>query len=144
MRYEEEILCYAKTCYDFADVKKSILQFHCDLELLIPATNDTNRSIRKFKQIPCYNDNWIVWLCRKSVPDLTFLVSIVVRLRNERSGVRIPAEARHSTYLFPTTVRLALGLTQPPFQWVPRDLSSWVKWLKREADHSLPSSSEVK
>lgn len=31
MRYEEEILCYTKTYYDFADVKKSIFQFPCDL-----------------------------------------------------------------------------------------------------------------
>jgi hypothetical protein len=136
MHYEEEILCYIKTCFVFADVKKSIFQFSCDLELLVSSTKDTLRNIRKSKQIPCYKGNWFAWLCRKSVSDRTFLVSTVARLQNERSGVWIPAEARYCTYLFPSTVRLALGLTQPPFRWVPWDLSSWVKWLEREADHS--------
>ena len=143
MHYEEEILCYTNTCFDFAHVKKSIFQFSFYLELLISSTKDILRNIRKCKQIPCYKGNWIAWLCRKSVSDLTFLVSIVARLRNERPGIRIPAEARYSKYLFPTTVRLAVGLTQPPFQRVPWDLPSWVKWLEREADHSLPSSAEV-
>jgi len=48
MRYEEEIICYTKTCYDFADVKKSIFQFHCDLKLLISSTKDTNIQIEAF------------------------------------------------------------------------------------------------
>jgi hypothetical protein len=34
--------------------------------------------------------------------------------------------------------------TQPPIQWVPGDLSMAVKWPGPEADHSLPSSAEVK
>jgi hypothetical protein len=45
----------------------------------------------------------------------------------------------------PTTAsRTALGPTQPPIQWVPRALTLGVKWPGREADHSLPSSAEVK
>jgi hypothetical protein len=39
--------------------------------------------------------------------------------------------------------RTALGLTQPPFQWVPGALSLGVKRPGREADHSPPSSAEV-
>jgi hypothetical protein len=42
-------------------------------------------------------------------------------------------------YLFTTASRPALGPTQPPIQWVPGSLS-----LRREADHSPPSSAEVK
>jgi hypothetical protein len=38
----------------------------------------------------------------------------------------------------------ALGLTRPPIQWVPESLSLGVKRLGREADHSPPSSAEVK
>jgi hypothetical protein len=34
--------------------------------------------------------------------------------------------------------------TQPPIQWVPGALSLGVKRLGREADHSPPSSAEVK
>jgi hypothetical protein len=40
--------------------------------------------------------------------------------------------------------RLALGLTQPPIQCVLRAFSLEVKRLGREADHSHPSSAEVK
>jgi hypothetical protein len=38
----------------------------------------------------------------------------------------------------------ALGPTQFPIQWVTRSLSLEVKRPVREADHSLPSSAEVK
>jgi hypothetical protein len=40
--------------------------------------------------------------------------------------------------------RPALGPTQPPIRWVPGDLSPGVKRPGREADHSPPSSAEVK
>jgi hypothetical protein len=46
--------------------------------------------------------------------------------------------------LFTTASRTALGPTQPPIQWVPGALSLGVKRLGREADHSPPSSAEVK
>jgi hypothetical protein len=47
-------------------------------------------------------------------------------------------------FLFTTLSRPALRLTQSPIQWVPRALSLGVKWPGREANHSPPSSSEVK
>jgi hypothetical protein len=40
--------------------------------------------------------------------------------------------------------RPAVGPTQPPIQWEARALSLGVKGLGREADHSPPSSAEVK
>jgi hypothetical protein len=40
--------------------------------------------------------------------------------------------------------RPALGPTQLPIQWVPGALSLWVKRPGREADHSPPTSAEVK
>jgi hypothetical protein len=39
---------------------------------------------------------------------------------------------------------MVLGPTQPPIQWVPGDLSFGVKQVRCEADHSPPSSAEVK
>jgi hypothetical protein len=37
-----------------------------------------------------------------------------------------------------------VGPTHPPIQWVPGALSLGVKLPGREADHSPPSSAEVK
>jgi hypothetical protein len=48
------------------------------------------------------------------------------------------------TFLFTTASRPALGPTQPPIQWVPGALSLEVKRPGREADHSPPTSAEVK
>jgi hypothetical protein len=47
-------------------------------------------------------------------------------------------------FLFNTASRTALEPTQPPIQWVPGALSLGVKQADREADHSPPSSAEVK
>jgi hypothetical protein len=47
-------------------------------------------------------------------------------------------------FLFTTFSRTALGPTQPPIQWVPGTLSLEAKQPGREADHSPPSSAEVK
>jgi hypothetical protein len=47
-------------------------------------------------------------------------------------------------FLFSTSSRTVLGPTQSPIQWVPGALSLGVKWPGREADHSPPSSAEVK
>jgi hypothetical protein len=55
-------------------------------------------------------------------------------------------ESRHVVRisLFTTASRTSLGPTQPPIQWVPGALSLGVKRQEREADHSPPSSAEVK
>jgi hypothetical protein len=47
-------------------------------------------------------------------------------------------------FLFTTASRTALEPTQPSIQWVPEALSLGVMRLGREADHSPPSSAEVK
>jgi hypothetical protein len=43
-----------------------------------------------------------------------------------------------------TASRTGVGPTQPPIQWVTGALSLGVKRPGREADHSPPSSAEVK
>jgi hypothetical protein len=47
-------------------------------------------------------------------------------------------------FLFTTASRTALGPTQLPIQWVPGVLCREVKRPGSEADHSSPSSAEVK
>jgi len=47
-------------------------------------------------------------------------------------------------FFFDTMSRLTLGPTQPPIQQVPGALSLGVKQVVYEADHSPPSSTEVK
>jgi hypothetical protein len=59
-------------------------------------------------------------------------------------GSRILFPAGLGIFLFTTASRMALGLTQPPIQRVQRTLSLRVKRPGREADHSHPSSDEVK
>jgi hypothetical protein len=47
-------------------------------------------------------------------------------------------------FLFTTAFRPALRPTQPPIKVIPGTLSLGVKRTGREADHSPPSSAEVK
>jgi hypothetical protein len=47
-------------------------------------------------------------------------------------------------FLITTASRLALGATQPHIQWITGDLSLGIKRPECEADHSPPSSVEVK
>jgi hypothetical protein len=63
------------------------------------------------------------------------------RLQTGCSGVWVLAGAGNFS-LFP--FRLALVPSQPPIQWVPRDLSIGVKQPRCEADRSPPTSAEVK
>jgi hypothetical protein len=62
-------------------------------------------------------------------------------LNDRGSRVRFPAGL--GIFLF-TAYRTALGPTQPPIQWVPGALFLGLKRPVREADHSPPSSVEVK
>jgi len=47
-------------------------------------------------------------------------------------------------FLFTTASRMALGPTQPPILWVLGAFSLGIKQPGCEADHSPPSSAEVK
>jgi hypothetical protein len=47
-------------------------------------------------------------------------------------------------FLFSTSSRPSLRLTQPLIHWVPVALSPLVKRPVRKADHSPPSSAEIK
>jgi hypothetical protein len=57
---------------------------------------------------------------------------------------RSSSPGRGRIFLFPTSSRPVLGPSQPPIQWVLGVLSLGVKRPAREADHSPPTSAEVK
>jgi hypothetical protein len=61
-------------------------------------------------------------------------------LRAGWSGVRVPVGAGNCC----PHHRVQTGSGSPPIQWVPGALSLGVKRAGREADHSPPSSAEVK
>jgi hypothetical protein len=62
---------------------------------------------------------------------------------DERGGSSSPN--RNKIFILSTTSRPVLGFIQPPIQWAPGTLSpEEVKLLVPEADHSPPTSAEVK
>jgi hypothetical protein len=62
------------------------------------------------------------------------------------AGLRRGFESQQGVgiFLFTTASRPALGSAQPPIQWVPGALSLGIRRLGSEANHSPPSSVEVK
>jgi hypothetical protein len=66
-------------------------------------------------------------------------------LDDRGSRVQFPARAGNFSlhHRIPAS-RMTLVPIQPPIQWVSGALSLRVKRPEREADHSLPSSAEVK
>jgi hypothetical protein len=57
---------------------------------------------------------------------------------------RSSGPGRIKNLLFSTSSRRAQGSTQPPNKWVPGAVSLGAKWQGREADHSPPTSVQVK
>jgi hypothetical protein len=71
-------------------------------------------------------------------------VGIAIGYGPDDRGVGVPSPGRVKNFLFSKSSGLALGSTQPPIQWVPGALSPGVKRPGREADHSPPTSAQVK
>jgi hypothetical protein len=81
------------------------------------------------------SDNYIIRGSRDSV--------VGIGLRVGRPRGRSSSPGRVKNFLFTISSRPALRFTQPPIQWVPAALSR-VKRPGCEADHSPPTSAEVK
>jgi hypothetical protein len=80
-----------------------------------------------------------------SVQSRDSLVGIATRLRARQSGfLEFDSRRCLGIFLFTTASRMVLGPIQPPIQWVPGALSLGVEQPRREANHSPPSSAEVK
>jgi hypothetical protein len=82
------------------------------------------------------------WKARLMMPWVEIVQWFSAGIRDGWSGF----ESRQGLgiFLFITASRPALGPTEPSTQWVPGALSLGVKRLEREADHSPPSSADVK
>jgi hypothetical protein len=70
-------------------------------------------------------------------------VSVGIAMRYGLDG-RFSNPSSAKIFLYSTVSRPAVGPTQSLIQKVPGALSPGVKLLGREADHSTPSSAEVK
>jgi hypothetical protein len=71
-------------------------------------------------------------------------VSLGVRGGKRLNTTGLDDRQEQGIFVFVTACRLALGPTQPLIQWVAEALILGVKLPGREADHSPPSSAEVK
>jgi hypothetical protein len=85
----------------------------------------------------CYIGNDVILKSKLYSRYSDWLLAVRPRGRSSSPG-------RVKNFLFFTASRLAMGPTQPPIQWVPETLSPGVNRHGREADHSPPTSSEVK
>jgi hypothetical protein len=70
-------------------------------------------------------------------------VGIAIGYGLDDGKVQFPSPGRVN-FLFPMSSRPTLGSTQPPIQWVPGTPSLGVKRPERKAEHSPPTSAEVK
>jgi hypothetical protein len=71
-------------------------------------------------------------------------VGISHSVQRQATGWRFDLLKGSEIFLYFTGSRPALGPTQPPMQWIRGASSSGVKWPVRAADHSPPSSIEMK
>jgi hypothetical protein len=89
----------------------------------------------------------------KELPfNVHFIKSLNELQRNRYSGWLLAGRRRGRSsnpdrvknFSFSTSSRPAVGPTLSPIQWAPGDFSTGVKQPGREADHSAPTSTEVK
>jgi hypothetical protein len=71
-------------------------------------------------------------------------VSIVTRLRAGRAGFDSWQGQLRDVFNFAIASRPDLGPTQRPNEWIQAALSLGIKRPGRQADHSPPSSAEIK
>jgi hypothetical protein len=72
-------------------------------------------------------------------------MSLYIRAMHRESSIGIATGyGLDGPRLIPTASILALISTQPPIQWIPGALFPGIERQGREADHSLPSSADVK
>jgi hypothetical protein len=96
---------------------------------------------------PVEKSRWSMLRCRTLIPRSSSPYSIRKGsdwLQAGRPRGRNSSPDRVKNFLFSKSSRPTLGPTQPPIQWVPGALSPGMKQPGREADHSPPTSADVK
>jgi hypothetical protein len=95
------------------------------------------------RPVRCNATFWCILFCKQLVPSRNSSVGIAIRLR-----ARLPIRFRFGigvrNFSLSITSRRALGPTHPRIQLVPQLVSPGVERQRRDADHSPPSSAEVK
>jgi hypothetical protein len=114
------------------------LQKHTDLRAHDLAQARESRDFR-LVDVLCVS---VQRLCERNLPEAIVLTTDWLRAGRPRGRSLSPGRGKN--FLFPTLFRPVLGPTQPPIQWVPGALPPAVKRPGREADHSPPTSAEVK
>jgi hypothetical protein len=148
-----------KLCYDRQQVSQSVLVssthlglktrfFFCVWQLWVCWCGTSTLTIRRVCLWQCtmYYIFTFCMLLHKCIYTIyTTLLSGQAQYNRSCSIFsRSSSPDRVKNFLFSMSSRLALGPTQPPIQWVPGALSPGVKRPGREADHSPPTSAEVK
>jgi len=75
---------------------------------------------------------------------VTYLLSVSIVTRQRTGGAGIHSRKGQEFFHFTTTSIPALEHIQPPVQWLMTVLPPGIKRSKREADHSLLCSAEIK
>jgi hypothetical protein len=95
---------------------------------------------RDYEPIRIWKASFVTYLYFSSLRvsrDSSVGIATVYRLDNQAGGSSSPDKVKN--FHFSISSRPALGSTQPPIKWVPG-----IKRQGREADHSPPTSAEVK
>jgi hypothetical protein len=110
---------------------------------------DTQRNVSKFFNL-MFARKPLIYNRYKQITatddSITCLRGVSSRMSKIQGMNCTAASLKYDTCDTDTTLRVSLPErpTQPPIQWVTGTLSLGVKRQEREADHSPPSSAEVK
>jgi hypothetical protein len=112
-------------------------------EIAWPTSKQTLIRQLSSPELSCYT-KWVIPAPMAHIREPDSIGHIVTGYVLASRGVRVRVPVGSINFLFSMLSRPALGSTQRPIQWVPEAFSLWVKRPGCEADHSPPSSAEVK
>jgi hypothetical protein len=125
---------------------KIAIQLHLVAESCIICSSRFRRPVRKLLDTPSYAQASKLASSQKISQQKLCDSSLGIELATSWTIGVLEFDSRRELgiFLFTTASKTALGPTQPPIHWLPGALFLGVKRPGREADHSPPSSDEVK